>query len=120
MQVSGTITKILDIQKGQTKDGNEWQKQSYILDSKAEYNNIYCFEVFGEEKVQNLTKYNKVGDEVEVEFNVNTNEYQGKYYTTLSSWKITKTAKNSVSNPQAFETIAPENVNEEANDDLPF
>lgn len=90
LQISGKITKVLPLESGQTKAGAEWQKQSFILDSGSQYNNLYCFEVFGVEKVENFNKYNKVGNDVTVEFNVNCNEYNGKYYTTLSAWKISK------------------------------
>jgi len=55
-------------------------------------------------------KYNKVGQEVDVSFNVQTNEYKGKYYTSLQSWKIFKA--------EAGEAT-PEAAQEEA-DDLPF
>lgn len=90
MKVTGKITKVLDKQSGTSKDGKEWQKLQFILDNNANYNNIFCFEVFGLEKVENFEKYNKVGDVVDVEFNVNTNEWQGKYFTSLAAWKIMK------------------------------
>ena len=90
-KVTGKITKFLDKVTGQKKDGSgEWVKQSYVLETSEQYNNLYCFEVFGDERVDKLTQYNKVGDSVTVEFNVSTNEYQGKYYTTLQSWRIDK------------------------------
>ena len=74
MEVQGKITKILDKQTGTKKDGSgEWVKQSFTLETDEKYNNLYCFEVFGDEKVENLNKYNKVGDSVSVEFNVSTN-----------------------------------------------
>lgn len=120
LQITGTLTEFLKPQTGTTKDGSNWIKQQFIVDTKEKYNNLYCFEVFGDEKVENLTKYQKVNDVVTVEFNVNTNEYQGKYYTTLSAWKITKDkANNDVIPPaQAFAPVT--NFNEEEHDDLPF
>lgn len=90
LSVSGKLTKVLPLESGQTKAGAEWQKKSFIVTTDAQYNNTYCFEVFGAEKVENFNKFNKVGDNVTVEFNVNCNEYNGKYYTTLSAWKISK------------------------------
>jgi uncharacterized protein YxeA len=110
LEVKGKIKKFLEVQTGEKKDGSgQWKKQGFLLEIEAQYNNIFCFEVFGEDKVDNLNKYNKVGDNVNVEFNVNTNENKGNYYTTLQSWKITKTEKQGVT--------APKQVVE---DDLPF
>ena len=110
MKVTGKITKVLDTQKGTTAAGKNWQKLSFILETTEDYNNLYCFEVFGDEKVEQFLKFNKVGQEVDVSFNVQTNEYKGKYYTSLQSWKIFKA--------EAGEAT-PEVAQEEA-DDLPF
>jgi len=110
MKVTGKITKVLDTQKGTSAAGKDWQKLSFILETTEDYNNLYCFEVFGDEKVEQFLKYNKVGQDVDVSFNVQTNEYKGKYYTSLQSWKIFKA--------EAGE-IALEVAQEEA-DDLPF
>jgi len=90
--IKGTIKVILDVQSGTAKaTGNEWKKQNFVVSNNDGYEGreqIFCFEVFGAEKVENLTKYNNVGSEVEVSFNIKTNEYQGKYYTSLQAWKI--------------------------------
>lgn len=120
LEVTGTIKRFLPIETGQKKDGSgEWQKQLFTVQTDAQYNNLYCFEVFGDEKVQNLTKYQKENDVVTVEFNVNTNEYKGKYYTTLSAWKISKVNANNVNvNQPVFEPAG--KLNEEEHDDLPF
>ena len=112
LKVTGTITKVLEVEQGTSKAGKEWQKLSFILDTKTEYNNIYCFEMFGEEKVNQFNQYNKVGDEVEVSFNVSTNEWKDKYFTSLSAWKVFKATAES-------QEPAPVNA-EESEDDLPF
>jgi hypothetical protein len=91
LEVTGKLKKFLEPQTGEKKDGSgNWIKQSFLVETDSQYNNLYCFEVFGDEKVANLTKYQKEGDSVTVEFNVNTNEYKGSYYTTLAAWKISK------------------------------
>lgn len=91
LEVQGKLEKLLPVQKGTKKDGSgEWQKQEFLVRTTDEYNNLYCFEVFGDEKVENLTKYQKEGDAIKVVFNVNTNEWQGRYFTSLSAWRIEK------------------------------
>jgi len=122
MKVTGVITKVLDLQTGTTKDGSEWKKQGFLVQTNEQYNNLYCFELFGAEKVDNFLKYNKVNDSVDVEFNVQTNEWQGKYYTSLQAWKVFKAESNSQA-PQMPPTPVFEpatNVKEEEHDDLPF
>ena len=111
MEITGEITKVLDVQKGTSKAGKEWVKQLFVVTTKDEYNNLYCFDIFGEEKVENFAKFNKLGDNVKVEFNVNTNEWEGKYFTSLQSWRIDKVVEG------AKNESPKEN---ESTDDLPF
>ncbi len=117
MEVTGKITKVLDKVTGTKKDGSgEWVKQSFTLETTEQYNNIYCFELFGDEKVDNFNKYNKIGDSVKVDFNVSTNEWQGKYFTSLQAWKVFKAEAQET--PAPFEP-APV-LNDAPEDDLPF
>lgn len=105
------ITKVLEVQKGTSKAGKEWQKLTFVGETSEEYNNLYAFEVFGVEKVEQFNNYNKVGDVVNVEFNVNCNEWKDKYFTTLSAWKINKSQGT-----QGIEPALPQDSSE----DLPF
>lgn len=125
LQITGTLKTVLPLEKGITKAGAEWQKQSFIVANNDGYENreqIFCFEVFGEEKVQNFNKFNKQGDNVTVEFNISTNEWNGKYFTSLQSWKISKDTNGidttKVPNASEFELAGTNQSNN--NDDLPF
>ena len=57
---------MLDRQKGISKAGKEWQKQSFVLDTGSDFNNEICIDTFGEkiELIQNL----KIGANIEVPF----------------------------------------------------
>ena len=117
LEVTGKITKFLEVQSGVSKaSGKEWKKQEFLLETDEQYNNLYCFEVFGAEKVDKLTEFNKVGDNVKVLFNVNTNEYKDKYYTSLSSWRIEKVDVENVET--TFEEVGSDL--KDSNEDLPF
>jgi len=115
MELQGTIKNVLPTEKGTSKEGKEWQKQLFVVANNDGYEGkeaIYCFEIFGEEKVQNFNKFNKVGDLVDVNFNISTNEWKEKYYTSLQAWKVFKADA---------EITAPEQVEEVGNDTgLPF
>ncbi len=110
MKVTGKIENILETQTGTSKAGKEWKKTSFVVKTDDEYNNLYCFNVFGDEKVNNFLQYNSKGDVVDVDFNVKTNEWKGKYFTSLDAWKIFK-----ADNSKQKEEVA---VEEEG--DLPF
>ena len=121
LKLNGKIKSILPVVSGTSKAGKEWKKQSFVITNNDGYDGreqIYCFEMFGEEKVDNLTKFNKVGDDVSVSFNIGCNEYNNptkglQYFTSLSAWRVEKTSaegSNSVSNEPA----------QLIEDDLPF
>jgi len=111
LEIKGTLTKIGETVEGTGKDGKPWQKLTYTVTTDQTYNNLYAFEVFSQDKVEEFKKYNTVGDNVSVKFNVSTNEWKGKYFTTLQSWRCTK---------DDSQTTAQETVQAETEDDLPF
>jgi len=92
--IAGKIKTFLEVQKGIGKtSGNPWASQEFVVANNDGYEGkeqIFCFKVFGEDKVEQLTKFNKVDDDVKVFFNISTNEYNGKYYTSLNSWRVEK------------------------------
>jgi hypothetical protein len=114
--ITGTIKKILEVEKGTSKaTGKEWQKQLFVVSNNEGYENreqIFCFEVFGEDKVSKLTQYNKEGDNVTVHFNISTNEWNGKYFTSLGAWKVMKADRGEIKSPV--------NTDDENDEPLPF
>lgn len=121
LEITGTIKEFLAVEKGIAKaSGNEWEKQNYIVANNDGYEGkeqLFCFEVFGAENVEKLTKYNKVGDNVKVSFNIGTNEHNGRYYTSLKSWRTEKAEVEGT--PQPFKEVG-NDLKEEEQDDLPF
>ena len=108
--VKGKITEIKEPITGESANGT-WKKTTLVIDTGSEFDNIMAFTVFGEEKVDNFVKYNKVGDVVDVDFNVSTREWEGRYFTSLSAWKVFK------ANAEAAQVPSP--ADDPAND-LPF
>lgn len=122
LTVTGKIKTILAVESGIAKaTGNEWQKQNFIVSNNEGYEGkeqIFCFEVFGQEKVENLSKFHKVDDDVIVKFNISTNEWQGKYYTSLSAWRIEK-ASSQQQEPASLKPNLSNDILDEPSD-LPF
>jgi hypothetical protein len=90
LKINGKITKVLEVESGKSKAGKDWQKQTFVIDTGDQYNPLVAFSLFGSEKIENFAKYNKVGDEVEVSFNVSSREFKDKYYHSLDAWKVFK------------------------------
>lgn len=113
LKVKIRIDNILDVETGESANG-DWSKVSFIgEETEGQYPKTIGFEIFGQEKVDKFIQYNKVGDEVEVSFNPQSREYNGRIYTTLQAWKVW--------NLQTTASAAPAPQEEEGEeDDLPF
>ena len=83
-ELSGRITHI-----GQTETVGQSGFQKRLLVISAEergYTNEYAFEAV-KDKVTMLDPL-QIGQDVTVHFNVRCREYQGRYYTNLTAWRI--------------------------------
>ena len=91
LKVTGEITAILPTES--ISDG-KYNKKVFAVTNQDGYegaDKIYAFELFegsDGERIANFEKYNKVGQTVEVSFEIRVNENKGRYFTSLSAWKI--------------------------------
>ena len=90
LSVIGRITKVLPPQSGTTKSGTKWTKMTFVIDNGEQYNNMFAFEVWKDDKIMAFNQHNNVGDLVVVNFNVDCSEYNGKFYTNLKAWKVSQ------------------------------
>ncbi len=122
LTMTGKILKVLEVEKGTSKAGKDWQKINFILSTGNEYNPEVAFQIFGEEKVENFIKYNKVGQVVDVSFNVSSREYNGKYFHNLDAWKIFKSdaAELKTQEKEPLGDIESYSENLGGGNDLPF
>ena len=84
MDISGKITQFLPVQTGQGKNG-PWKKQEFILETGDNYPKKICIAVWGD-KID-LGSF-KPGDTVDVSFDVESREYNGRWYTDVKAWKV--------------------------------
>ncbi len=86
MEITGKIIEILPEKAGQSANG-EWRKQEYILETETSYPKKICFVVWGDKIEQfNLKK----GESVEVSVDLESREYNGRWYTDVKAWKVSK------------------------------
>jgi len=101
--------KIKVINQEQVFDSG-FKKRSFVVTTAEQYPQDVQFD-FMKDKCALLDKY-KVGQDVDVGFNVRGNEYNGKYYVNLNAWKINLVVGASV--PPAPVAAS------DTDDDLPF
>ena len=110
------LSRKLSVESGTSKAGKEWKKQTFLVDTGAQYNPEICFQLFGEEKIEMLKHHNE-GDQVEVSFNLSSKEFNGRYFHNIDAWRIESLSNNEISDIED----APEfNAPATEEDDLPF
>ena len=120
LSIKGKVQQILQTQSGTSKAGKEWSKQEFVIETDEQYPRNVCFTLFGD-KVGLLNGIS-AGEEVEVSFNVESREYNGRWFHNINAWKIDKvSAENMPVPPPEFgmDDIPPEPA-EDAAGDLPF
>lgn len=116
LSVKGKLSRKLSVESGTSKAGKEWKKQSFLVDTGAQYNPEICFQLFGDEKIEILNHHNE-GDQVEVSFNLSSKEYNGRYFHNIDAWRIENIGGAAASQKQD----SPEfNAPSTEEDDLPF
>lgn len=86
MELSGKIIQVLDVATGQGANGT-WKRQDFILEIPGQYPKKVCITIFGD-KVEQFAV--KTGDDVKVEADIESREYNGRWYTSVKAWKVEK------------------------------
>lgn len=86
MEIIGKIIQVLPLQEGVGKTGNPWKVQSYVLETQEQYPRKVCFEVFGEDRIKNNPC--NIDDVVTVSFDIESREFNNRWYTSIRAWKI--------------------------------
>ena len=84
MELTGKIITILPIQSGIGKTGNEWKKQEIIIQTEEQYPKNICITLWGNTISSNIKQDDKIKASVDIE----SREFNGKWYTTVKAWKI--------------------------------
>lgn len=103
MEITGKIINILPEETGQGKNG-PWKKQNFILETKEQYPKKVCIAVWGD-KVD--LKSFGINENVTVGINIESREFNGKWFTDIKAWRVMKAASASPAS-SAPEYVPPE------------
>ena len=93
MDIKGKIIQKLDLQSGVSKAGNNWKKQEYVLETLDSYPKKVKFDFFGERADQYPLE---VGDVITLSYDIESREFNGRWYTDIRGFKAVKEDPNSV------------------------
>ena len=119
LEVIGSLIKKLHIQSGTSARG-EWQKQEFIVETHENFPRKICFNVWGSDKVAELATYRE-GETIKISFNVESREFNERWYTDLRAWKIERAGGDGGnSTPENYPVSDNLNLGESGEEDLPF
>lgn len=88
MEQKGKIFAICTPETGTSKSGNAWSRQTVVISfMDGSYEKKLAFSVIKNEVLQKVEKL-KVGDDVNVKFNISSREYNGRWFTDIVAWSI--------------------------------
>jgi hypothetical protein len=89
LSVKGKVKQVFKANKGVTEStGKSWITRDFVLDTGAEFNPLICFKVFGKDKIEKIFEVAQKGVELEVFFNLSSNEHEGNYYHNIGAWRV--------------------------------
>lgn len=84
MEVEGKIIQFIGERSGVSKAGNPWKTKEYVLETKESFPRKIAFDFFGDRADQYPLN---VGDEIRLSFDIESREYQGRWFTSIRGWK---------------------------------
>lgn len=116
MQLSAKLIQLLPLQTGSGKNG-QWKKQDIIVETEGSaYPKKVCISIWGD-KID--ASQLQAGNQLKIDFDVESREYNGRWYTDVKAWKIEATGSVAVADfpSQAVGEGMPAKAED---DDLPF
>jgi len=123
MELSGKVIAVLEPRGGVSKTGNAWKVQEYVIETHEQYPRKMCFDVFGEDKINQFNI--QAGEELTVHFDIDAREWQGRWFNSIRAWKVDRAATVTdgpvppIGEPP-FPPAGPDFSAGDEKDDLPF
>ena len=86
MEIQGVLKHILPLETGETKSGKAWQKQTIVVETQETYPKLIAVEV-SEKAISRLQDY-QIGHTITCSINIESREYNGRWFTSVKAWKI--------------------------------
>jgi len=118
MEISGKIIQILPGTEGQSAKGG-WKRQDFIVETTEQFPKKVCISNWNDKVDLNQLG---VGSDVKASINIESREFNNKWYTDVRVWKMEPIGKGGSSKPTDFNSSEgfPPPPDELDVDDMPF
>lgn len=114
MEIKAKLLQLLPPQTGEGKNG-PWKKQDIIVEQQGQVPKKVCISIWGDKL--NIGQY-AIGTPLTLQVDVESREFNGKWYTDVKAWKIE--GANSGNPENAYADPEPPFLSQDPGDDLPF
>ena len=87
MEIQGKVIAVLPERSGVSARG-EWKSQTYVIETQEQYPKKMAFDVFGADRLAQFNIHS--GEVINVSFDIDAHEYQGRYFNQIRAWNVTK------------------------------
>ena len=95
IQLTGKVSQILEEQSGTGKNGS-WRKQEFIIETQEQYPKEVCIVQWGDK----IDEFNvREGESITAHVDIQSREYNGRWYTDVKAWKIERNQGGSQDSP---------------------
>ena len=117
MELAGKITHVLEEKSGASARG-PWRKQEYVIEIPGDYPKQVCFMVWGDK----IDQFQIVeGQELTVHFDLESREYNGRWYTDVKAWRVERSEAGDRSQAEDSPPPPPKDAPPpDFDDDIPF
>ena len=98
MQLSAKLIQLLPLQSGAGKNG-QWKKQDIIVETDGQYPKKICISIWGD-KIDE--KQLQPGNMLKLDFDIESREFNGKWYTDAKAWKVEVAGAGAPMNLRSF------------------
>ncbi|MBO5729062.1 MAG: DUF3127 domain-containing protein [Paludibacteraceae bacterium] len=88
MEAQGKVIAILEARSGVSKAGREWMSQEYVIETPGQYPKRICFNLFGADRINEA--HIQMGEDIIIEFDIDAREWQGKWFTSINAFRVTR------------------------------
>lgn len=98
MEIQGKVIAVLPERSGVSARG-EWKSQTYVIETQEQYPKKMAFDVFGADRIANFGI--QFGEVINVSFDIDAHEYQGRYFNQIRAWNVTKVSQQATAQATA-------------------
>ena len=99
MEIQGKVIAVLPERSGVSARG-EWKSQTYVIETQEQYPKKMAFDVFGADRIASFGI--QLGEVINVSFDIDAHEYQGRYFNQIRAWNVTKVSQQAAAQGGVF------------------